>query len=256
MGTLLGETLTSEEESVYEWQMWVPDFGPAGQLALKRATVLISRCGGVGGTAALYLAAAGIGRLILAHDGNLKPSDLNRQVLMTHDAMGQPRVALASRRLRELNPRMVVETVERNISPDNVAELVARADVIVDAAPLFEERLLLNEHAVLLNKPMVECAMYEMQAQITTILPRRSPCLACLYPERPPSWKRQFPVFGAVAGMIGSWGAMEAIKLIAGFGQPLAGRLLLMDLRDGTMNQVHIARNENCPICGCQAISS
>ncbi len=107
--------------------------------------------------------------------------------------------------LRELNPRVDVEVLAQNITPGNVAALVARADVLVDAAPLFEERLLLNQHAVALNKPMVECAMYELQAQITTILPHQSPCLACLYPEIPPSWKRQFPVFGAVAGMIGAW---------------------------------------------------
>ncbi|MFI5381770.1 MAG: HesA/MoeB/ThiF family protein [Tepidisphaerales bacterium] len=250
MNHAAGEALTSDEKSVYEWQMWVGDFGERGQLALKNATVLISRCGGVGGTAALYLAAAGVGRLILAHAGNVKPSDLHRQVLMTADWVGKPRVESAARRLRELNPRVEVETVAENIQPGNVRQLVERADVLVDAAPLFEERLLLNEQAVGQNKPMVDCAMYELQAQITTIIPGKSPCLACLYPDKPQGWKRQFPVFGAVAGLIGSWGAMEAIKLISGVGQPLAGRLLLLDLRSGTARQVSLERRADCRVCG------
>ena len=250
MNNPAGETLTADEKAVYEWQMWVPDFGESGQLALKDATVLISRCGGVGGTAALYLAAAGVGRLILAHAGNVKPADLNRQVLMTADWLGKPRVESAARRLRELNPRVVVETVPENITPDNVAQLVSRADVIVDAAPLFDERLLLNEQAVRQNKPMVDCAMYELQAQITTIIPGKSPCLACLYPDKPQGWNRRFPVFGAVSGLIGSWGAMEAIKLISGLGQPLAGRLMLLDLRSGMARQVSLERRADCPICG------
>ncbi|MGA2496646.1 MAG: HesA/MoeB/ThiF family protein [Tepidisphaeraceae bacterium] len=247
------ESLTPDEKAVYEWQMWVPDFGDAGQLALKNATVLISRCGGVGGTAALYLAAAGVGQLILAHAGNVKPSDLNRQLLMTADWLGKPRVESAARRLRELNPRVVVETIPENITPANVEQLVSRADVIVDAAPLFEERLLLNEQAVRQNKPMVDCAMYELQAQITTIIPGKSPCLACLYPDKPQGWKRQFPVFGAVSGLIGSWGAMEAIKVIAALGQPLAGRLLLLDLRSGMARQVNLERRPDCGVCGTTA---
>ncbi len=244
------QALTDAERAIYEWQMWVPGFGETGQVALKGASVLVSRCGGVGGTAALYLAAAGVGRLILAHQGNVKPSDLNRQILMTADWLGKPRVESAARRLRELNPRLIVETVAENIRADNVEQLVSRTDVVISAAPLFEERLLLNEQSVRRNKPMVDCAMYELQAQITTILPGRSPCLACLYPEKPPGWKRQFPVFGAVSGLIGSWGAMEAIKVICNLGQPLAGRLMLLDLRSGTARQVNFERRADCRVCG------
>jgi molybdopterin/thiamine biosynthesis adenylyltransferase len=242
--------LTDLEKAIYEWQMWVPGFGEEGQRKLKRATVLISRVGGVGGAAAYELAAAGIGRLVLAHAGNLKPGDLNRQLLMTQDWLGKPRIESAARRLRELNPRLEIVAVPENISEANAARLVGMADLVVDAAPLFEERYLMNRESVYQGKPMVECAMYELEAQITTIIPRQTPCLACLCPEKPSDWKRQFPVFGAVSGMIGCLGAMEAIKVLAGLGEPLAGRLLKCDLRQMRFQIVQIRRSSDCPVCG------
>src|SRR5207249_193795 len=115
--------LTAEERAIYEWQLWVAGFGEEGQRRLKQARVLVSRCGGVGGHVALQLAAAGIGKLILAHAGNLRPSDLNRQVLMSHAALGSCRVEQAARRLQELNPRLEVEPVAENISEANVDRL-------------------------------------------------------------------------------------------------------------------------------------
>lgn len=242
--------LTDEERAVYEWQMWVPDFGEAGQQALKAATVLISRVGGVGGTVAYCLAAAGVGRLILAHAGAIKPSDLNRQLLMTHAGLGSSRVESAARRLRELNPRLEVVAFAENVGEDNVARLVSQADLVADCAPLFGERFLLNQEAVRQRKPLVDCAMYEMEAQLTTILPGQTPCLACLYPAPPPAWKRQFPVFGAVAGTIGCLAAMEAIKVLAGFGEPLTGRLLTCNLRTMTFRTLRLQRDPTCTICG------
>jgi molybdopterin/thiamine biosynthesis adenylyltransferase len=244
-----GLPLSDMERQVYEWQMSVEGFGQAGQQRLKAASVLISRCGGVGGAVALNLAAAGIGKLILAHAGDLKPSDLNRQTLMTHDWIGRPRVECAARQLRALNPRLEVITVAENISPMNAPRLVEQADVVADCAPLFEERFALNAQVVHLGKPMVECAVYELQAQITTILPGQTPCLACVCPEAPPTWQRKFPVFGAVAGMIGALGAMEIIKLVAGLGDPLLGRLLLCDLRTMSIRTLTIRRDPQCRVC-------
>lgn len=242
--------LTPDERNRYEWQLSVRDFGEEGQRRLKAATVLISRIGGVGGTAALQLAAAGIGRLILAHAGDVRLNDLNRQLLMTTDWVGKPRVESAVRRLRELNPHVEIETVAENINDSNAAELVGRCDVVVSAAPLFAERLLMNREAVCQQKPLVDSAMYELEGRLTTILPGRSPCLSCLYPEPPPNWKREFPVFSAVSSTVGSLAAMEVIKLIAGIGEPLAGRLLTFDLRDMTFRTVPIARQPDCAICG------
>ena len=213
-----GPALTDIERQVYEWQMWVDGVGEQGQRRLKGASVLISRCGGVGGAVALELAAAGVGRLILAHGGNLKPSDLNRQILLTHDWVGRPRVECAAQRLRALNPRLEVVAAGENVSEANAASLVRQADVVADCAPLFEERLLMNREAVRQRKPMVECAVYELEGQVTTIIPGHTPCLACLCPEPPANWRRQFPVFGAVAGVVGCLGAMEVIKLLTGLG--------------------------------------
>lgn len=245
-------SLTDEERATYEWQMWVPGFGEEGQRKLKASSVLISRVGGVGGAVATYLAAAGIGRLVLAHAGNLRHSDLNRQTLMTHDWLGKPRIESAARRLRELNPRLVVDAVPENISDANAERLVSSVDLVVDAAPLFQERLAMNAAAVQLGKPMVECAMFEMDAHVTTFIPGRTGCLACLYPDVPPEWKRQFPVFGAVAATAGTFGAVEAIKVLTGIGDPLADRMLVCDLRSMAFRTVKLRRDPACRVCSRQ----
>ena len=241
--------LTPEEHARYEWQMWAPGFGEEGQRKLKAARVLVSRVGGVGGTAAYYLAAAGIGRLVLAHAGNIKPSDLNRQLLMTTGRLGSSRVESAVNRLSELNPGVEVVPVAENVGEENAARLVDQADVVVDAAPLFTERFLLNREAVRQSKPLVECAMFDFDAQLTTILPGRTPCLACLYPEDPPHWKREFPVLGAVSGAAAALAAVEVVKLITGVGDPLAGRLLSINMRTMEFRTLPIARRSDCPVC-------
>src|SRR5581483_7340312 len=237
------------ERARYEWQLWVEDFGPAGQERLRRATVLVSRVGGVGGMVAHQLAAAGVGRLVLAHAGPLRPDDLNRQLLMSQAGLGEARVTQAARRLREFNPYVEVVPVEESVTPQNVERLVAQVDVVASCAPRFEERLLLNAAAVRLGKPLVDSAMYELEAQLTTVLPGGSPCLACLYPAPPPGWRREFPVFGAVAGTVGSLGAMEVIKCVAGLGEVLAGRLLVCDLRDMTFRKLPLRRDPACRVC-------
>jgi molybdopterin/thiamine biosynthesis adenylyltransferase len=243
------QKLNDHEKAVYEWQLDVPDFGEVGQEKLKGATVLVSRVGGLGSVVAYELAAAGIGHLVLAHAGDIKPSDLNRQLLMTHDALGTSRVESATRRLKELNPRMKVTSVAENMSEANADQLIDSVDLVVDCAPLFEERLAMNRACVKQKKPLIECAMYELQAQITTILPGQTPCLACLHPSPPPAWKRRFPVFGAVSGTVGCLGAMEAIKVLSGLGDVLASRLCLMDLRDMSFNTMKIKKKDDCPVC-------
>jgi molybdopterin-synthase adenylyltransferase len=243
-------SLSDDERALYEWQRGVTDFGDAGQERLKAATVLVTRVGGVGGCVAHQLAAAGVGRLILAHAGNLRPDDLNRQLLMSHAGVGLSRIEQAAQRLREFNPYVDVVAVPENVTAENVARLVEPADAIVVCAPLFRERLLLNHAAIQQRKPLVDCAMFELEVQLTTVLPGRSPCLACLYPEEPPGWNRQFPVFGAVAGTVGSLGAMEIIKVLAGLAVPLAGKLLLGDLGTMSFRTVEVRRRPDCAVCG------
>jgi molybdopterin/thiamine biosynthesis adenylyltransferase len=242
--------LTPEERAVYEWQMWVPGFGEPGQEKLKSATALVSRVGGLGGPLALSLAAAGIGKLVLAHGGNLKPSDLNRQILMTHDWLGKPRVESAARRLKELNPRLVVEAVAENVTEDNAAALVGEADIVFDCAPLFAERFAMNRECVRQGKPLVEAAIFSLEGQVTTIVPGKTPCLACLYPETPPGWKREFPVFGAVAALAAQIAAVEGIKLLTGIGKTLAGTILYYDAGSMIFQRIPVQRRPECKICG------
>lgn len=241
--------LTPEELETYGWQLDLPGFGVEAQKRLKHATVFISRVGGLGGLVALQLAAAGIGRLILATGGNLLPSDLNRQLLQTHDHLGKPRIESIVRRLRDLNPRLEIMAHDENISNDNALRIAAGADVLVDAAPLFEERFAINRASVQLQKPLVECAMFALEASITTFLPGTTGCLSCLHPQPPPDWKRRFPVLGAVSGSVACLGAIEAIKLITGLGRPLLGSLLRMDLASMEFRKYRIRPLPGCPVC-------
>lgn len=242
--------LTETDRALYEWQMWVPGVGEEGQRKLKGASVLISRVGGLGGLVALELAASGVGKLVLAHGGDLMLSDLNRQLLQTRAQVGRPRVESITQRLHDLNPDCEIVAVPENVSAANADGLVAQADIVVDAAPLFEERLALNAAAVRARKPMVECAMHTLEASVTTFLPGSTGCLACYVPEVPPTWTRQFPVFGAVSGTAACVGAMEVIKLITGLGEPLAGEMLCMDLGQMRFRRVKLPRLEGCAVCG------
>jgi molybdopterin/thiamine biosynthesis adenylyltransferase len=242
--------LTADERLRYQWQLWISDYGESGQRKLKAATALVSRIGGVGGSAAIQLAAAGIGRLVLAHAGPIRLDDLNRQLLMTTEAIGQPRIESAERMLRSLNPNVAIETVAENINESNVAALVERCDIVVSAAPLFSERLLMNREAVRQRKPLVNSSMYDLEGRVTAVIPGKTPCLACLYPEHPANWKREFPVISPIASTVGCLAAMEAIKLIAGLGEPLLGKLLTFDLRDMAFRTVAISRRPDCAVCG------
>ena len=241
--------LTDTDRAIYQWQMWVPGVGEEGQRKLKGASVLISRVGGLGGVVALELAAAGVGRLILAHGGTLKPADLNRQLLQTTDHLGQPRIDSILRRLSDLNPSITLEGHPANITPDLAETLVPQADIIVDAAPLFQERLALNDAAMRHGKPMIECSMHTLEASVTTFIPGRTGCLRCYVPEVPASWTRQFPVFGAVSGTAACLGAMEVIKLITGIGEPLAGRLLTIDHATARTRTISLPHRPDCPAC-------
>jgi molybdopterin/thiamine biosynthesis adenylyltransferase len=145
--------------------------------------------------------------------------------------------------------------VAENVSEANAARLIGQADVVADCAPLFEERLLMNREAVRQGRPMVECAVYGLEAQVTTIVPGQTPCLACLCPEPPANWRRQFPIFGAVAGMAGCLAAMEVIKLLTRLGEPLQSRMLACDLLTMSFRQLKTTRRLDCPVCGTGEIT-
>lgn len=243
------DQLTDDEKATYQWQMWTPGFGEEGQRRLKNSTVLISRCGGLGSVVAYELAAAGIGRLIIAHGGNVKHSDLNRQLLMTYDWLGKPRIETVERRLKDLNPRLEIVSIPSNLNDELAEQWVPQADVCVGAAPLFVERYAMNDACVRHNKPHVNCAMYDTAATISTFSAGGRPCLRCVTPQAPEYWKREFPVFGATSGTVACMGAMEAIKLLAGFGKTLEGSAMHFDLRDMSFQQNSIANLEHCELC-------
>ncbi|MEM9567119.1 MAG: HesA/MoeB/ThiF family protein [Cyanobacteria bacterium P01_E01_bin.34] len=243
-------SLTPTEVERYRRQMMLPGLGEIGQRKLKDTTALVTGVGGLGGTAALYLAVAGVGQLILVRGGNLQRDDLNRQVLMTDDWVGKPRVFKARETLIELNPDIEIEAVCDYVTADNIDDLVKRSDIALDCAFDFKERDLLNAACVRWEKPMIEAAMNGMDAYLTAIVPGQTPCLSCLFPEQP-DWDRWgFGVLGAVSGTLACLAALEAIKLVTGLGDPLLGRLLTMDLARAEFAKRRPYKDPDCPVCG------
>ncbi|OYD88442.1 protein hesA [Nostoc sp. 'Peltigera membranacea cyanobiont' 213] len=247
--------LTPSELERYHRQMMLPNFGEAGQKRLKSATVLVTGVGGLGGTSALYLAVAGVGRLILVRGGDLRLDDLNRQVLMTNDWVGKPRVFKARETLQAINPDIQVEAVHDYVTKENVDSLVQSADIAVDCAHNFTERNLLNQACVRWQKPMVEAAMDGMEAYLTTIIPGVTPCLSCLFPEKPDWDQRGFAVLGAVSGTLACLSALEVIKLITKFSEPLLSQLLTIDLMRMEFAKRHSFRDPSCLVCGGSSCS-
>ncbi|MBE9205850.1 HesA/MoeB/ThiF family protein [Nostoc sp. LEGE 06077] len=245
--------LTPTELERYSRQMMLPNFGEAAQKRLKSATVLVTGVGGLGGTAALYLAVAGVGRLILVRGGDLRLDDMNRQILMTDDWVGKPRVLKAKETLQAINPDIEIETIHDYVTAENVDSLVQSADMALDCAHNFTERDLLNAACVRWRKPMVEAAMDGMEAYLTTIIPGVTPCLSCLFPEKPDWDRRGFSVLGAVSGTLACLTALEAVKLITGFSQPLLSQLLTIDLNRMEFAKRRSYRDRSCPVCGNSA---
>ncbi|MEY2978549.1 MAG: HesA/MoeB/ThiF family protein [Prochlorotrichaceae cyanobacterium] len=242
--------LTPTEIDRYRRQIMLPGLGDTGQRQLKNTTALVTGVGGLGGTAALYLAVAGVGKLILVRGGDLQRDDLNRQILMTDDWVGKPRVFKAQETLAKLNPDITIEAICEYVSADNIEPLVQQADIALDCAFDFKERDLLNAACVKFQIPMVEAAMNSMEAYLTTIVPGKTPCLTCLFPEKP-EWDRWgFGVLGAVSGTLACLAALEAIKLITGLGEPLLGQLLTMDLARANFAKRRPYKDPHCPVCG------
>ena len=246
------QPLNPEDKAIYEWQLDLEGLGKSGQEKLKNSTAVVSRIGGLGGPVAMELAAAGVGNIILVHGGNLKHSDLNRQILMSHDGLGKSRVEQAKARLNAFNPNINIECVPENFNEENTVRLVERADIVFDCAPLFEERFLMNRECIKQGKPLIDAAMYGLQGQVTSIIPGETACLQCIYPEVPKLWKRRFPVIGAVSALAGCIAAIEGIKWIAGMEMALAGKMLYYDTQAMTFRKVPTEKNPDCPICAKQ----
>ncbi len=241
---------TPAELERYSRQIQLPGFGEEGQKRLKDSTAVVTGVGGLGGTVALYLAVAGVGKIILVRGGDLRLDDLNRQILMTNSWVGQPRVYKAKETLLNINPEIEIEAVNEFVTAENIDALVQQADIAFDCAFDFKERNFLNTACVRWGVPMVEAAMSGMDAYLTTIIPGETPCLSCIFPEKP-DWDRWgFGVLGAVSGSLACLAALEGIKLLTGLGEPLTGQLLTMELGTATFAKRRPYHDPNCPVCG------
>ena len=244
------EDLTNRERERYRRQLMLGGFTAEHQERLKNSTALVAGVGGLGGTSALYLAVAGIGRLVLAHHGNLTLSNMNRQVLMQDEGIGTSRVQQAKKTLTGINPDVEVEIHDERITRESVDRMLRGAKIALSARPNFAERRILNRACVDRMIPMVEAAMNGMEGYLFNVIPKTASCIHCVYPEDDPSWEEMgFPVLGAVSGMLGCMMAIEAIKLLTGYGKPLRSEMLLFSTMDMDFRKVKIPRNEQCEVC-------
>jgi molybdopterin/thiamine biosynthesis adenylyltransferase len=242
--------LTHTDRERYRRQLMLRGFTTDQQRQLRNSTALVAGVGGLGGTAALYLAAAGIGRLILVHAGNLTLSNMNRQVLMKHAEIGKSRVVQAKKSILEMNPEVEIEAIDERIRAADVDMLVRTAQIALSARPNFDERRALNRACIEKGIPMVEAAMNGMEGYLFNVNPGVSSCIHCVYSEDDPSWEEMgFPVMGAVSGMLGCMMALEAIKLLTGFGKPLLSEMLVFNTYDMDFRKVRIPRDEHCEVC-------
>lgn len=248
--------LNDEELERFKRQLMLRGFTKDHQIKMKSSTALIAGVGGVGGTAALYLAIAGIGRLKLVHAGVLTSSNLNRQILMTEDWIGKTRVECAKTTINRIASAVQVDIYDKRMTTDNSDAFVRDVDVAVSARPNFVERCVLNNACVQRRVPVIDGAMFDMDAYLFSINPGHTPCFYCLFKNGDSRWQElEFPVLGALSGALGCMVAVEAIKVITGYGKPLFSRMLLYNLANMDFSIVSVHRDPECPVCGFLQVS-
>jgi molybdopterin/thiamine biosynthesis adenylyltransferase/rhodanese-related sulfurtransferase len=252
--------LTEAQRQRYSRHLLIPEVGPAGQARLLESRVLIVGAGGLGSPTALYLAAAGVGTLGVVDFDDVEVSNLQRQVAHTTAGVGTPKVESVRAAVGALNPDVRVVALRERLDAGNVARLIAGADVIVDGTDTFETRYLLNDAAVRAGIPVVHASVFRFEGQVTTFIPRVGPCYRCLYPEPPPPELAPacsvVGVLGVVPGIMGLLQANEALKLLLGIGETLAGRLLVFDALDTTFSEIRLERDPACPTCSDAALAA
>ncbi|RMH58956.1 MAG: molybdopterin-synthase adenylyltransferase MoeB [Candidatus Hydrogenedentota bacterium] len=250
-----GTALTPEELKRYSRHIILPEVGKEGQEKLKSASVLIIGAGGLGSPLALYLAAAGIGRLGLVDFDVVDETNLQRQVLYVQEDVGRSKCERAAEKIRGVNPNVEVKTYEERLSSENAMEIGKDYDIIIDGTDNFPTRYLANDISVFLGKPNVYGSIFRFEGQASVFDPGRGgPCYRCLYPEPPPPGMvpscAEGGVLGVLPGIIGVIQATEAIKILLGVGETLVGRLLLFDALSMRFRELRIRRNPECPVCG------
>ena len=251
------EGMTAEQRMRYSRHTLLPELGVEGQLKLLHSKVLLLGAGGLGSPTALYLAAAGVGTLGLVDDDLVDESNLQRQVIHNTERVGTPKTESARKTIEPLNPDVKVVEHRTRLDAANVLEIIGDYDLIVDGADNFPTRYLLNDASVRLRKPVVSASILAFDGQISTFVPFEGPCYRCLYPTPPPAELAPScgaaGVLGVMAGVMGLLQANEVIKLVAGIGEPLIGRLLLYDSLGTRFTELKVRRDPDCPICGPNA---
>jgi molybdopterin/thiamine biosynthesis adenylyltransferase len=247
-------TLNADQLKRYSRHLLVPEVGEAGQLKLLDSKVLLIGAGGLGAPTAFYLAAAGVGTIGIIDADTVEESNLQRQIIHTTDRIGQYKAESAKQAIQALNPDVKVVTLLQRLDETNVREIIADYDVIIDGTDNFPTRYLLNDAALLLNKPVVHGSVFRFEGQVTVFKPYEGPCYRCLYPEPPPPALApscaEAGVLGVLPGVIGMLQSVEALKLILNIGDVLAGRLLTYDALVGEFNELSLYRDPACPACG------
>lgn len=247
-------SLNAEQLRRYSRHVRLPEVGVEGQERLLNASVLVVGLGGLGSPVALYLAAAGVGRLGLLDFDVVDESNLQRQVLYSTADVGRKKAVVARERLSALNPDIRLDVLDRRLGADNAAALFAPYDIIVDGTDNFGTRYLVNDACVLFGKTNVYGSIYRFEGQVSVFAAPGGPCYRCLFPEPPPPGEipncAEAGVLGILPGQIGVTQATEAIKLILGKGTSLVGRLLLFDALEMTWKAMQVSRNPSCPVCG------
>lgn len=246
--------LSRDEILRYSRHLLIPEVGLDGQRKLKAASVLVIGTGGLGSPTALYLAAAGVGRIGLVDYDVVDSSNLQRQVIHGTTGIGTLKVESARQRLLDLNPAIQVDTYNEPFTSSNALQIAKDYDVIIDGTDNFPTRYLTNDVCVLLGKPNVYGSIFRFDGQVSVFDARRGPCYRCLFPEPPPPGLvpscAEGGVLGVLPGTIGTLQATETLKLILDIGQPLIGRLLLFNALDMSFEYVKLKKNLNCKVCG------
>jgi len=252
---VMPRTLSPERRARYSRHLLIPEIGEKGQLKLLDSRVLLIGAGGLGSPASLYLAAAGVGTLGIVDADIVDETNLQRQIVHSLDTLGAPKVDSAKRTITALNPDVNVLTYRERLTSENIDRILDEGwDLIVDGADNFPTRYLVNDASVWHNIPVVHGSIYRFEGQVTVFKPHEGPCYRCLFPEPPPPELApscaEGGVLGVLPGIIGSLQTSEAIKLAAGIGEPLVGRLLLFDALSTEFSDVKIERRPDCPVCG------
>ena len=247
------EGLTNDQRTRYDRHLILDGVGEAGQERLLAARVLLIGAGGLGSPAALYLAAAGVGTIGIIDPDTVDASNLQRQILHDLGGVGRPKVESARHHLTALNPDVKVEPYLDRLTADNAVEVMSGYDLVVDGADNFPTRYLVNDASLHLRVPVVHGSIFRFEGQATVFTPYDGPCYRCLFPEPPPPELApscaEAGVLGVLPGIIGSIQAMEALKLVLGIGEPLAGKLLMYDALDQSFRTLRFDRDPACPAC-------